>query len=65
VFSKPEHWSGWPIPFAVDLPDLGMELVSLSLQAESLPIELSGKPYLNITTFISYNCLIYPFWIVD
>jgi len=28
----------------VDLPDPGIQLVSPALQADSLPIELSGKP---------------------
>ena len=38
------NWSGYPIPSPGDLPDLGMELESPALQADSLPTELSGKP---------------------
>ena len=40
---QPEHWSGWPFPSPVDLPDLGIELGSPALQADSLPTELSGN----------------------
>ena len=29
----------------MDLPDLGIELGSPALQADSLPTELSGKPF--------------------
>ena len=43
-FSRPEYWNGWPIPSPGDLPNPGIELGSLTLQADSLPTELSGKP---------------------
>ena len=43
-FSRPEYWSGWPIPSPGDLPNPGIELGSPALQADSLPTELSGKP---------------------
>ena len=33
------------MPLPADLPNLGIELGSLALQADSLPTELSGKPY--------------------
>ena len=39
--SRPEYWSGWPIPSPVDLPNAGSEPVSPALQADSLPTELS------------------------
>ena len=39
-----EYWSGQPIPSPRDLPNPGIELGSLGLQADSLPAELSGKP---------------------
>ena len=45
-FSRPEYWSGWPIPSPVDIPDPGVELESLALQEDSLPIKVSGKPQL-------------------
>ena len=43
-FSRPEYWSGWPLPSQGDLPDPGIELGSPALQADSLPAELPGKP---------------------
>ena len=42
-FSRQEYWSGQPIPSPGDLPDPGIELGSLTLQADSLPAELPGK----------------------
>ena len=45
-FSRQEYWSGLPFPFLEDLPDPGMEPMSLAsptLQAGSLPTEPSGK----------------------
>ena len=39
-----EYWSGWPVPLPVALPDPGIEPGSPTLQADSLPTELSGKP---------------------
>ena len=38
-----EYWSGWPVPSPADLPDPRIELESPTLQADSLPTELSGK----------------------
>ena len=43
-FSRQEYWSGLPFPSPGDLPDPGIEPVSLALQANSLPLEPSGKP---------------------
>ena len=40
-----EYWSGQPIPSPANLPDLGIEPGSPALQADSLPTELSGKPW--------------------
>ena len=42
--SRQEYWSGLHFPSPGDLPDPGLELQSLSLQAASLPSELQGKP---------------------
>ena len=45
-FSRQEYWSALPCPPPGDLPDPGIELespVSLTLQADSLPTESSGK----------------------
>ena len=43
-FSRPEYWSGQPLPSPGDLPNPRIELKSLELQADSLPSELPGKP---------------------
>ena len=42
-FSRPEYWSGLPIPSPVDLPDSGIEPGSPALRADSLPTEPPGK----------------------
>ena len=38
-----EYWSGLPFPSPGDLPNLAIEPVSPTLQADSLPTELLGK----------------------
>ena len=38
-FSRQEYWSGLPCPPPGDLPNLGIEARSPTLQAESLPSE--------------------------
>ena len=43
-FSRQGYWSGLPFPFPGDLPNPGIKLGSLVLQAGSLPTELQGKP---------------------
>ena len=46
-FPRQEHWSGLPFPPPGDLPDPGIEPASPTspaLQADSLPLEQSGKP---------------------
>ena len=46
-FSRQENWSGLPFPIPENLPDPGIELVSLkspALAMDSLPSEPSGKP---------------------
>ena len=43
-FSRPEYWSGLPFPSPGDLPNLGIEPRSPTLQVDSLPIEPPGKP---------------------
>ena len=43
-FSRQEYWSGSPFPSPGDLPDPGIELGSLVLQADTLPSEPPGKP---------------------
>ena len=43
-FSRPEYWSGKLFPSPVDLPNPGIKPRSPTLQANSLPTELPGKP---------------------
>ena len=43
-FSRQECWNGLPFPSPADLPDLGIEPGSPSLQADALPSEPPGKP---------------------
>ena len=44
-FSRQEYWSGLLCPSPGDPPVPGIEPRSFALQADSLPSELSGKPY--------------------
>ena len=41
---RQEYWSGLPFPSPGDLPDPGIEPGSPTLQVDSLPNELPGKP---------------------
>ena len=51
-FSRQEHWSGLPFPSPGHLPNSGIELGSpASLQEDSLPAELHGKPVAKEVTF--------------
>ena len=43
-FSRPEYWSGQPLPSPRNLPNPRIELGSPALQADSLPAEPQGKP---------------------
>jgi len=43
-FSGPEYWHGQPFPSPGDLPNPGIETRYPTLQADSLPTELWGKP---------------------
>ena len=43
-FSRPEYWSGSPLPSAWYLPNPGIKPRSPTLQAVSLPDEPPGKP---------------------
>ena len=54
-----EYWSGQPIPSPGDLPNLGTEPGFPALQGDSLPTELSGKPY---STQKPYNTQQVSFW---
>ena len=43
-FPRQEDWSGLPFPFPGDLPDPGIELMSLALTSGFFNIQLQGKP---------------------
>jgi len=43
-FSRQEYWSGLPCPPPGDFPNPGIKPGSPTLQADSLPAELPGKP---------------------
>ena len=47
-FSRQRYWSGLPFPSPGDLPNPGIEPGSPALQADSLLIELQGKPLVAI-----------------
>ena len=53
-----EYWSGQPMPSPVDLPNPGVEPGSPALQADSLPIELSWKPFVSKEPINSWDDLI-------
>ena len=50
-FSRQEYWSGFLCPPPEDLPNLGIELWSPTLQANSLTPEPSGTP--NDSSYVS------------
>ena len=45
AFSRQEYWSGFPCPPPGDLPSPRIEPRGPTLQVDSLPSELSGKPH--------------------
>ena len=54
-FSRKEYWSGLPFPSPGNLPDSGIKPWLPTLQADSLPSELPGKP--SIFMLVSQPCL--------
>ena len=50
-FSRQEYQSALPFTPLADIPDPGIEHESPVLQADSLPLELSGKPLLILFPF--------------
>ena len=50
-FSRPEYWSGESSPSPGDLPNSGIEPRSPALQADSLPAEPQGNPFLSRVHF--------------
>ena len=45
-FSRQKYWNGLPFPSLEDLLVPGIEPKSPALQADFLPFELAGKPYM-------------------
>ena len=43
-FSRPEYWSGWPVPSLRELPNPGIKPKSPALLVDSLPAEPQGSP---------------------
>ena len=65
-FSRPEYWSGLPIPSPGDLPNPGVEPRSPTLQMDSLLSEPPGKPYLYFNMFshtVSQSSKVAPYFI--
>ena len=48
---RQEYWSGLQFPTPGDLPDPGIKLGSLALQAESLPAALPRKEKMSLDLF--------------
>ena len=53
-FSRQEYCSGLPFSSPEDLPDSGIELVSLALQVNSLPLSHQGRGYCYLKKECSY-----------
>ena len=47
-FSRQEYWSRLPFPSPGNLPNLGIKPGSPALQADSLPSEPPGKPFIMV-----------------
>ena len=47
-FSRQKYWSGLSFPSPGDLLNTGMETGSPALQADSLPSEPQGSPFIRI-----------------
>ena len=52
---SPEYWSGQPVPSPEDLSNSGIKLGSPALQVDSLPAELLGNPFMNLTHLNIYE----------
>ena len=64
-FSRQEYWNGLSFPFPGDLPDPGIKYRSPTLQADSLPSELPGKPHVvqgSVVVERQHKCIFSPFF---
>ena len=57
-FTRQEYWSGLSCPPPGALPNPGMELSSPTLQEDSLPSELPGKPLIEESMVRIQSCMI-------
>ena len=57
-FSRQEYWSGLPFPSPGDLPNPGIEPTPPTLQADALPSEPPGKPWVPKWWHKSWEALI-------
>ena len=53
-FSRPEYWSGEPLPSPGDLPNPGMEPRSAALQVDFLPAKIQGNSSV-CTNYIAFH----------
>ena len=51
-FSRKDYWSRLPFTSSVDLPNQGIKPGSPALQADSLPAEPPGKPFIMLPFYI-------------
>jgi len=58
-FSRQEYWSGLPFPPLGDLPNLGIELVSPALKADSLPLSHLGSLWICFFWMFQMNRIIH------
>ena len=58
-FSRPGYWSGWPFPSPGDRPNPGIEPRPPPLQADSLPAEPPGKPYISADATKFADCIVF------
>ena len=54
-FSRQGYWSGLPFLSLGDLPNLGIEPGSPALQADALPSEPPGEPYIYTILYFTLN----------
>ena len=58
---QPEFWNGLPFPLPGDLPDPGMELVFLALQANSLLLSHRGSLFIDARIYknVYFKCVLF------
>ena len=63
--SRQEYWSGLSCPLSGYLPNPGIELRSLTLQADSLLSEPPGKPWVTALFFSSIDDTLHSEWLLQ